>query len=381
MPVPAPVAVEIIDGAGWGGTERHVRGLVSHLVALGWKIHLVVSEEGPLCRSAREGGVTVHLIPRTGSLGYLLRLSGLFRSLRPALVHAHSGRLACLAARLAGVEAVVETRHGLPERLSRLYVGCPSLRFWEAWKCRLADRTVAVCRADASWLGESGLEARRIQVIANGVASEESCLPGSMRRLLGLAPESPLLGFVGRFSREKAAHRVLETVAGLLRGGTPVRCVLCGDGPEQAALRRLASGLGLDSDVIFSGGLERAEALIADLDLLLLPSLSEGSPYVLLEALLAGTPVLATPVGGVPEILCGPVLSEGCRPWMADDWTQHAERVLRCACYRPAWSEAARGRISVLREEATAQAVDRLYRELLQSTGQGSPSRNLGPTR
>jgi len=126
----------VIHGAGWGGTERHVRGLMLGLAARGETVHLVVSQEGPLLDEARASGISTHVVMRKSTVSYISYLKQCLGSLRPAIVHAHSGRIPCLAARLAGVPGIVETRHGLPERSSRLYRSLPASRRWEGWKCK-----------------------------------------------------------------------------------------------------------------------------------------------------------------------------------------------------------------------------------------------------
>jgi len=135
----------------------------------GWTVALITSEEGPLVDAARARGIERHVVPRCGSIGYLAALTRLLRRMRPRLVHAHSGRLACLAARLAGIDRVVETRHGLPERLRPSYRFLPrpgdgrdSSRDWPA---KLG------CLPCGRGLADSvrGVPPERVAVIPNGI--------------------------------------------------------------------------------------------------------------------------------------------------------------------------------------------------------------------
>ena len=98
------------SGAGIGGTERHLASLVRLLPGRGFAVELITSERGELTRMASDSGAISTVIPRPGRLSYLIRLTAHFRRTRPDVVHAHSGRLPCLAARLARVPWVLDTR-------------------------------------------------------------------------------------------------------------------------------------------------------------------------------------------------------------------------------------------------------------------------------
>jgi glycosyltransferase involved in cell wall biosynthesis len=386
--------VLVIHGAGWAGTERHVRTLVRGLTRRGRQVDLVVSEDGPLAEEARAIGAGVQIVPRPDPAGYVLALRRWLRAERPAIVHAHSGRLACLAARWAGVPAILETRHGIPERLRPLYRIVPAARSWEGWKCRLAHRTLTVCEADARWLVGAGLSAANVRVVRNGLPAppgdrEEGNRPSEdaakARSRWGLPREAVLVGFVGRLAPQKAPERFLETLAPLLTsreesgGATPpsgaLRSggaagatrfgVVCGSGPEERRLRGLARRLGIEDRLLWLGAHADARPLIPALDLLLLPSRWEGLPYVLLDAMEAGVPALCTPVGGVPELLCGDELGEMCLAWNAREWTERARRMLVQPAARAAWAQAARGKVRGLTEEAMLDQLEAVYAEVL----------------
>lgn len=373
-----PRVVLVLEGAGLAGTERHVRGLLEGLSARGWPAHLVTSRDGPLRDRAQELGIPAFIVPRVTSSRYVLSLARVLRSWRPGLVHTHSGRLAALAARLAGVPALVETRHGIPERLRPLYARFPVGRRWEGCKCRLAHRTLTVCAADTDWLvREGGLPRARIRTLPNGIplpapaVSPEAVtarVRARLRRAWGWGEDDRILGFVGRLSPQKAPERVLEVLAGLVSGerpGPPVRAVFCGTGPLLGSLQERTARLGLEERVRWLGELDPEGGCFPGIDLLLLPSAWEGLPYVLLEALRAACMVLCTPVGGIPEVLRGSVLEAGCRTWSAGDWVEQSRRMLAQAGLRPSWAAAARERLRSFPESLTVAGVLAVYEELL----------------
>lgn len=175
------------------------------------------------------------------------------------------------------------------------------------WSLPSADLVIAVCGEFAKQLAASGVQKDRIRVSHNSVnpprivSSDEQ---QTLRKRFGIAADEKVVLAVGRFSREKGHADLLESVA-LLRAAGPelkFKLLLVGEGPEQANLSRAVSARKLQSHVVFVGHVTDVTPFYAIADVLALPSHSEGSPNVLLEAMAAGLPVVATSVGGVPEI-------------------------------------------------------------------------------
>jgi glycosyltransferase involved in cell wall biosynthesis len=171
---------------------------------------------------------------------------------------------------------------------------------------RYADRVVTLCRPFAQDLRYRGVAVGNLSVISN--AAPERAAPDAKaiahaRVLLGIAPEECLVLCVGRLSNEKGQDDLIDALRRTLAAGSvPVlRLVIVGDGPERRRLENLAAPLG--RSVLFSGYLADPWALFHAADIFVLPSHSEGSPLVIFEAMAAGTPIIATAVGGVPEIL------------------------------------------------------------------------------
>ncbi len=365
-----------LHGAGYAGTERHVRSLATGLNLRGWNVELVSSLEGPLLDSAGRAGVPTHLVSRTSTASYLTGLIRVFRKLRPALVHAHSGLLPGLAARWAGVRVVVETRHGLPGRLGEIPGRSAAVRTGDRWSWRLADQTLTVCAADADWLIRNlGMPAERITVVPNGLPHrtmdprETASARKALRDDWGVGEEGTVLGFIGRLREEKAPQRLLDLLAWLhdRKSITPCSCLLvvAGDGPDAQWLRDQAASLGLDPLIRWLGVVPEASRILPGIDHLLLPSLYEGMPYVVIEALQVGVPVTATPVGGLPEVLEGPVLREGLVPWSAEAWGGRVLALRTESGNRLSWREAAMSRAALFDEERMLDQVETVYSKLI----------------
>jgi glycosyltransferase involved in cell wall biosynthesis len=175
------------------------------------------------------------------------------------------------------------------------------------WSLPSAARVITVCGPFAEDLSQAGVRRDRIIVCHNSVAAPPAASVDSKRALkerLGIVNGEQVVLAVGRLSREKG-HRDLVDAISMLRELNPAlkfRLVIVGEGPERESLERVIREKGLNASVIFIGHVEDTSPYYAIADALALPSHSEGSPNVLLEAMAAGLPAIATAVGGVPEI-------------------------------------------------------------------------------
>ena len=215
------------------------------------------------------------------------------------VVHSHgyrsdvSARLATVALGTRLVSTVHEfTGGGIKNRLfERIQVG--ALRWFDA--------VAAVSRPLHQHLIAAGVSANRVRLIPNAARPIEFLDRGAARRRLGLPEGAMVVGWVGRLSQEKAPLLALAAWARLDRPDW--HGVVVGDGPQRAAVDQAALGQGLAGRVTITGPLASAAELMRAFDVLTVSSETEGTPMVVLEAMAAGVPVVATAVGGVPELI------------------------------------------------------------------------------
>lgn len=169
------------------------------------------------------------------------------------------------------------------------------------WTLRLPDRVVVLARCELEAYREFVPE-QEVVVLPNGI----DCRPFAALPTVRSYPDTPLrLLYVGRLAREKGLYESLQAVRLAHELGVDVRLVVAGNGPEEGRLRRYAHALSIASRVTFAGPVFGADKvkIMAGADVMLLPSYAEGLPYALLEAMAAGLPVIATPVGAIPDVL------------------------------------------------------------------------------
>jgi glycosyltransferase involved in cell wall biosynthesis len=266
-----------------------------------------------------EYGVTPALIPSLGrelrplrDLATAWRLYRLMRRERPDVVHTHkakAGAIGRVVALLAGVPVRVHTFHG---HVFSGYFGAAKTRAFiaiERLLARATTRLVALSRGLVDELAERYqiAPAEKFTIVPLGfdlgpfAAAEQH--RGRLRARLGVDGDTRLVGIVGRMVPVKDHATFVAAAARLAQGRDDVRFVFVGGGELEAAVRADLLRHGLDGRAHLLGWTRELAPIYADLDVLALSSVNEGTPVALIEAMAAGVPVAATAVGGVPDLL------------------------------------------------------------------------------
>jgi glycosyltransferase involved in cell wall biosynthesis len=385
--------LRVIARLNMGGPALHVSYLTAGLRERGYDTTLVAGTlargEDSMSFVADARDVEVVRIDELGreisplrDLVATLRLARLIRRERPDILHTHTakaGTVGRVAALLAGRRAppiVVHTFHG---HVLRGYFGPLRSRLFRLLERWLAARTTALIavspqvRDDLVALGVAPPE--RFVVIRLGIELDERVAAeqdgrAESRRYLGIASDRFAVGWIGRMTAVKRTDDVLVAFRRLRDDGVDAVLCMVGDGPDRPELERRAHELGVIRDTLFLGYQEDVAPFYAAFDALVLPSSNEGTPVSAIEALAAGRPVVATRVGGVPD-----VVQEGqdgflVDPGATDDLADRLARLARDPALRERMGGA--GRERVLPRYAVVRLiddVDRLYRSLLASAG------------
>ena len=291
----------VVDSLDVGGAERHVTDLALALRREGHEVEVACSVAGPLSPRLESAGVPVRplvgdLVKRRASVAYARNLRGLLREARPDLMHAHiyaSTVAAAVATRGTKVPLVVteHTEASWQGRRARLLNG---------WVCRRAERVIAVSNAIRRRVIERDrVPPGKITVVPNAVVPAPA--DASPPDLLGGLRGGPLVGIVARHQPEKGVQTFLKAAARVALRFPEARFPIVGDGPLRGELELLAERIGLTDRACFLGFRSDASSVMRSLDVLVVPSRTEGSPLVTLEAMAAGVPVVASAVGGIPD--------------------------------------------------------------------------------
>jgi glycosyltransferase involved in cell wall biosynthesis len=300
----------LIDTAQVSGPGRQLAALATGLAAEGVDVLVVMFHRAgqpppPYAAYLTHHGVRHAVLPDHGPLdtGIAARVAAALADFAPDVVQTHSYRttaVAFLLRRRGARWPWIAFFHGATtENLKvRLY------HWLDRRLMASADRLVVMSRAHLAGFASLGA---RVRVLHNAVIPlPDEGAPADVAPLRAVDADgrpAPLLGVVGRLSSEKGVDLFLDACAALARRGVAFSAVIAGDGPDRAALEARRDQLGLAARVHFLGAVRAVASLYPQLDLVVLPSRSEGLPNVLLEALRLDVPVVATRVGAVPEVL------------------------------------------------------------------------------
>ncbi|HJR76036.1 MAG TPA: glycosyltransferase family 4 protein [Nitrospiraceae bacterium] len=373
----------IAHGDLWAGAEVQLAALLEALAHYPmWELSAIVLNEGRLAHEIQKIGIPVTVLSerRYNSLALFMKIVAQLRQQRPAILHTHKYKdnvLGACAAAAVGIPAVVRVVHGMTEPFHGIaYVKMMIYEF--------VDRLITATKVGKVIAVSSNIEdtlrklygARKVVRIHNGINLKQVMVRqdrASVRGELAIGPDDYAIGTVGRLTPVKGHDVLLRAASCLMKKIPNIKVLIVGDGPLMPALKQLARELDMEKKVILAGKRYDIYDLVNCMDVFVLPSIHEGIPMSLLEAMALGRPVVASRVGGIPEVIShethgllvpagdSNALAEGCRRFLAD-------RELAENC-----SLAAKQQIEQkFSSQVMAVRVADLYRELCTSHGNRS---------
>ena len=361
----------------WGGGEAQVLGLTRYLHRVGHISHVATPRHGVLAQRLQHDNLTVRPLSIRNHLDGLAgwRLRRLVRRERYDLVHFHTARAHALSPWL----------HALPVR--RLVTRRMDYPIKAGWLSRFlydrqVDMVIAISAGVAAALEAAHISNRAIRLIPSGIDTKQFLPTASqrmaIRRQYGLGAETTVILMAGALTKRKAPHTLLEAAAQLhsrcqqgqyaqqTDRALSLHYLICGDGPLRQELEAQVRALGLTSVFHFAGFCRDLPAYLAAADIFVHTPVWEGLGVAVIEALAAGLPVVASRVGGIPELVAD---RETGLLIPAQDPSALCNALLQCVCH-PDWAKTlgSHGQAKVRTHfdiETTARANEALYYELL----------------
>lgn len=303
---------EVIADSSLTGAPRHLLALISGIDRDRFVVS-VIAPEGELTEELKNLKVPVFPVPMKGKtdLAATSAIRKIITKYDPDIVHTH-GQRAGLVGRMATRQLPVIRIHTEHTYTSQFKLDNPILHWTHLRAMRVLDRfthmTLAVSDAVRVFLASSGIaKPDKIQVIHNGIdALKNKPTPNQIktyRASLDVAAKDLLVGTVGSLNRQKDTDVLIKAFANMHKRWPNTKLLIIGKGARLRELQKLAKKQGIEDKVIFAGSMPDINVALHAMDLFVLPSRSEAFGLSILEAMRAGIPVIASRVGGIPEII------------------------------------------------------------------------------
>lgn len=299
--------MQITHSLAMGGLQQVLYNLCRHIDRSLFEVSVVALKElGLFADKLAELDVQVILVPQAKKTDYFafVKLARFLREMKIDIIHTHNTQPfidGTLAALLAGVKTIVHTDH--------------SRTFPDKKRYMIAERILSVFAHKIIGVSDSvvhnlmhyeKITPGKVLTIHNGINAAEYDINVDRvkrRRELGLDDTSPVLGISSRLSYVKGINYLLEAMCDIRKIHEDVSLIIIGDGPQKKELEQQTEALGLQRHVHSLGEIVKIQPLLKIFDIFVLPSLSEGMPICLLEAMASGCPIVTTNVGGIPEMI------------------------------------------------------------------------------
>jgi glycosyltransferase involved in cell wall biosynthesis len=310
----------VITKSNWGGAGRYVYDMATHLPKEEFEPVVALGGSGLLREKLENAGIRTIEIKGMGRdvrlFGEILAFFAILKIVRnekPSAIHLNSskaGALGALAARVMGIEHIIFTAHGWAFKENRPLWQKKLIEFISWLTLFLSHITIVVSKDDKDKIKDFLLVSKKIKIIHNGIHPLPAVSREEARKILiensKQEETSPLwIGTIAELHKNKGLEYALRGYADFIRSETTTQTtlVIIGEGEERKNLEKIIAEELLTNHVILAGEKEEAARLLGAFDIFFLSSVKEGLPYVLLEAGMAKLPVIATAVGGIPEIV------------------------------------------------------------------------------
>lgn len=302
-----------ITKSNFGGAQRYVYDLATKASKKGNTVAVLAGGRGTLTDKLDTAGIEVISLERLGrdisvfdDAQSFFKVMNILSKYKPQVFHINSskmGGIGGLAARIMQVPKIIFTAHGWAFNEDRPQLQKLVIKFLHWITILLSHKTICVSEKTYNDIAKWPFIKRKLAVVRNGIETFNSLSRSEARKIL--IPEykdSFIVGTIAELHHVKGLDVLLHAWSEF-EERSHSKLVIVGSGDERNNLEELAELLGISDSVIFTGFVDNAKSYLKAFDIFVLPSRSEGLPYVVLEAGVAGLPVIASRVGGIPEII------------------------------------------------------------------------------
>ncbi len=371
----------IVTKGNWGGAQRYVYDLACEATARGFLPVVASGENGLLTRRLKELGIATKQLPSLArdvsifkDFRSFFEIFRLVQKIRPAVIHVNSskaGGIGALAARLASSACIVFTVHGLPQNEDRSWLPKKIIVLLTWLTALLSHRVIAITNGDAEQLRRQPFLRKKIHYIPNGIAyvgkDRDRARALIVSHISDTNAQEKLaggiwIGTVAELTRNKGHQYALEALVTLSNRYPNIVYVVVGDGELSPEYKLFVEEHDLQNHVFFTGFIPDAAELYSAFDIYLASSIKEGLPYTIIEAMSSGVPIVASRVGGIPDVIMHGISGHLIVIHSSDAIVEALTHILENKAYRAALGENARREaLKTYTKSAMAEKTFRLY--------------------
>lgn len=309
----------VITKSNWGGAQRYVYDLATHLPEGKFEAVVAAGGNGPLLQKLNDSNVRTISVPTLErDIGFLKEFRALrtllkiIKDERPDILHLNSPKAAGLGAlvgRIGHVRCIIQTVHGWSFNENRSLIW-RTLTWLFSWvTALLSHKNIVVAKHDLRQAQKMPFIKERTTCIHTAISEQKLLDREAARKFISETKKIPKgksaiwIGTIGELHKNKGLTYGIEAIKSLLVHNQHLYWIVIGSGEEKRNLQRIIEKEKLQKHIFFLGYLDNAAEYMQAFDIFMLPSVKEGLPYVLLEAHAAGLPIVASDVGGIPEIV------------------------------------------------------------------------------
>jgi glycosyltransferase involved in cell wall biosynthesis len=310
-----------ITKSNWGGAQRHVYDLAVAMKTVGHEVFAAVGGEGLLKEKLEKAGIYTYSIGALGrdisvskDAGSFKELYSIIKEKRPDVLHLHSTKMTGLgsaAGRLLGVKSIIQTIHGWAFNEDRPWYERLAIRIFSWMTMVLCHATVLISKREYDQATRFPFVKKKLKLIALGIKPPVFMSIDGAKQLFAKKismefnefDKKIIVGTIAELHRNKGLPYLVKTATKVIENHPNSLFIVVGEGEERQQLEKEIGNLGLENTIKLLGYVENSSEYLKAFSIFVLPSIKEGLPYTILEAGSASLPVIATIVGGIPEII------------------------------------------------------------------------------